>query len=504
MVKSITFVMVALATVAASALDFSDNCHGSGRCNKDYPSLTGRQIKDLFKPIYEGQGCKSCGSHAFNGGKKHKEYFVFEEIGECTVKESVRIHVYSMKEDIAKWQIAIQDHLRGSKYSAPCSESISGNGTLVKIRFATGPVDETVSQLAKECRLQRSEVVVCHQVRSRTLSAFINLLEKVIQELYATRQEDIQCLGCGKSMTREILKWIDFLSELYETVITDITSVTIPQINTLRFRSINFDSISPHSCSSGILADSEGRVQALWLSYLGHHDKCSGSDTAYHLGLAISTILPVLRPLHQDLYPQLRSLNIELTPVLMSKARDMGFSDAWDQRVEAANPAHHHVYKVRRTETGSLSSTILEELDLILSINGKVITRIQELDVQYEAESLEMVVLRNKEELMPTVPTELVDENETGRVVTWAGAMIQALHKAVLQQRKQAPSRVPTSEMVKDDSQECGWRTVEYTPLERASSSSSVDTIEQELGVQNESQDKLVEKLDILEARTKL
>lgn len=58
--------------------------------------------------------------------------------------------------------------------------------------------------------------------------------------------------------------------------------------------------------------------------------------------------------------------------------------------------------------------------------------------------------------------------------------------------------------MVKDDSQECGWRTVEYTPLERVSSSSSVDIIAQELGVQKESQDKLVEKLDTLEARTKL
>ncbi|KAG0332464.1 hypothetical protein BG000_009986 [Podila horticola] len=107
MVKSITFIMVAIATVAGSALGYSDNCHGSGKCNKGmggictgafnrysdntvynsytsrtnghctaiyrcdggYPSLTGRQIKDLFAPIYGGQGCKGCGSHAFNGGK---------------------------------------------------------------------------------------------------------------------------------------------------------------------------------------------------------------------------------------------------------------------------------------------------------------------------------------------------------------------------------------------------------------------------------------------------
>ncbi|KAF8978776.1 hypothetical protein BGZ52_005569, partial [Haplosporangium bisporale] len=232
-----------------------------------------------------------------------------------------------------------------------------------------------------------------------------------------------------------------------ETVITDITSVAIPQNYAPRFRSINFDSITvdtpqAHSCSSGVLADSAGRVQALWLSYMGHRSNTSGSDTEYHLGLSISTILPVLKPLQQGLYPKLRSLNIELAPVLMSKARHMGLSDAWVKRVEAANPARQQIYIVRRTEAGSLSATILKELDLILSINGQVITRIQELDVQYEAESLEMVVLRNKEELTLTVPTEAVDGNGTSRIVWWAGAMLHEPHKAVLQQSKQVPSRV--------------------------------------------------------------
>ncbi|KAF9372729.1 hypothetical protein CPB97_001047 [Podila verticillata] len=363
-----------------------------------------------------------------------------------------------------------------------------------------------------------------------------------------------------------------------ETVITDITSVAIPQNYAPRFRSINFDSITvdtpqAHSCSSGVLADSAGRVQALWLSYMGHRSNTSGSDTEYHLGLSISTILPVLKPLQQGLYPKLRSLNIELAPVLMSKARHMGLSDTWVKRVEAANPARQQIYIVRRTEAGSLSATILKELDLILSINGQVITRIQELDVQYEAESLEMVVLRNKEELTLTVPTEAVDGNGTSRIVWWAGAMLHEPHKAVLQQSKQVPSRVyislrsygspsymygmasmmwvthingtptpdldsflgavrqcpdntyvrvkimsfemvpsvlsvktnmhywPTSEMTKDDTQESGWRTVEYLPLERVSSSASVATIAQELDVKNE--EKLIEKLDVLES-TKL
>ncbi|KAK5805627.1 meiotically up-regulated gene family-domain-containing protein [Linnemannia elongata] len=107
MVKSITFFMVAIATVAGSVFGFFDTCNGSYRCNNegmsitckeafnrfnddtvynsftsltnrdcaaiyqcigDYPALTGRQIKDLFAPINAGQGCKGCGSHAFNGG----------------------------------------------------------------------------------------------------------------------------------------------------------------------------------------------------------------------------------------------------------------------------------------------------------------------------------------------------------------------------------------------------------------------------------------------------
>ncbi|KAG0039870.1 hypothetical protein BGZ82_006422 [Podila clonocystis] len=73
-------------------------------------------------------------------GRTHTKYFVFEEIGGCTKKESVRLHVDSMRRDIAKWQSAINDlgsmyhdiafvqrnmldkikkHLKGTKYSAP-------------------------------------------------------------------------------------------------------------------------------------------------------------------------------------------------------------------------------------------------------------------------------------------------------------------------------------------------------------------------------------------------
>ncbi|KAG0333575.1 hypothetical protein BG004_000771 [Podila humilis] len=234
-----------------------------------------------------------------------------------------------------------------------------------------------------------------------------------------------------------------------KTVVTDITSVTIPHNGTPRFRGINLDAITldtplAQQCSSGVLADSEGRVQGLWLSYLGERN-ASGRDNEYHLGLHISTIMPILQPMQQGLYPKLRNLNIEVMPVQMAQARHMGLTDEWVKKVEEANPSRHHIFMVRRTETGSVSSSILQELDLILSINGQVITRMYEMDVQYDALELEMVVLRKKAEVKVTVPTEAVDGSGTSRLVIWAGAMMHEPHKAVLQQSKTLPSRVYVS-----------------------------------------------------------
>ncbi|KAF9967794.1 hypothetical protein BGZ70_008184 [Mortierella alpina] len=106
MAKTFSLLLV-LAVAASSALGYSNNCHGSSRCTKDmaptcvsaysrftdgtiytastsrtygncaaiyrcnglYPSgMTGSKLKNLFSQIYSAQGCKGCGSHAFNGG----------------------------------------------------------------------------------------------------------------------------------------------------------------------------------------------------------------------------------------------------------------------------------------------------------------------------------------------------------------------------------------------------------------------------------------------------
>ena len=168
----------------------------------------------------------------------------------------------------------------------------------------------------------------------------------------------------------------------------------------------------------------------------------NGHDNEYHLGLHISTILPVLERLQRNEPVELRSLNVELMPVQMAQASAMGVSDDWIRKVQDANHAKHQIFMIRRTEASSESGHVLKELDLILAVNGKVITRMYEMDVQYEAEELEMTILRQKKEMTVKVKTSPVSGAGTKRVVFWGGAALQEPHKAVLQQSKTLPSQI--------------------------------------------------------------
>lgn len=188
---------------------------------------------------------------------------------------------------------------------------------------------------------------------------------------------------------------------------------------------ITLDTPLALQCSSGLLADSNGLVQGLWMNFLGERN-ANGHDNEYHLGVHISTVREVLDRLRNgEEHLALRSINVELMPVQMAQAAAMGLSDEWVSRVEKANPSKHQLFMIRRTEVGSESAKVLKELDLILSVNGKVITRMYEMDIQYDSDELELTILRGKKEMVVKVKTMPVSGDGTSRVVFWAGA---ALH----------------------------------------------------------------------------
>ncbi|KAF8253914.1 trypsin-like serine protease [Wilcoxina mikolae CBS 423.85] len=233
-----------------------------------------------------------------------------------------------------------------------------------------------------------------------------------------------------------------------KTAVTDITTVAVPANSTApRYRAINIDAITVDTslsgqCGSGVLADEDGTVRALWLTYLGDRAH-GGKDVEYHLGLATSSVLPIVRQVQQGIIPKLRYLNVELHLVHMSQVRIMGASEEWIRKVEEDNPERHQLFMVRKVECGQ--SQVLQEGDMILSVNGKVMTRITELDVMYDKKELDMIIIRGCQEMRMKVPTVPTDDLETDRVVIFCGAVLHRPHHAVRQQISKMHSEIYVS-----------------------------------------------------------
>jgi pro-apoptotic serine protease NMA111 len=236
---------------------------------------------------------------------------------------------------------------------------------------------------------------------------------------------------------------------IVRTSVTDITTVGIPaSATTPRYRATNVDAVTVDTgmasqCGNGVLITEDGTVQALWLTYMGERSAQNSRDLEYHLGLMTPSILPVIEKIQAGTLPELRILNCEMHSIQMSQARIMGVADEWIRRVEQEDPERHQLFMVRKVDFGHMGG--LRESDVILTLNGKLITRVDDLDVQYYSETLEAVIIRKKETMTLQVPTVPTGDLETTRALIFCGAVLHRPHHAVRQQISKLHSEVYVS-----------------------------------------------------------
>ncbi|KAK5743534.1 hypothetical protein LTR17_002709 [Elasticomyces elasticus] len=234
-----------------------------------------------------------------------------------------------------------------------------------------------------------------------------------------------------------------------KTAVTDITTVAIPaSASTPRYRAVNLDAVTVDTslsgqCGSGVLVTEDGTVQALWLTYLGERSGHSGKDVEYHLGFATPALLPVIEAVRRGEVPYLRILNLETQTVQMSQCRIMGVGEGWIERVEREDPERHQLFMVRKVDAGNTGG--LMEGDVVLTLDGKLITRVRDLDVMYGVDELRVLVVRGRKEVELVVPTVPTSELETGRVVVFCGAVLHRPHHAVRQQISKVHSDIYVS-----------------------------------------------------------
>jgi S1-C subfamily serine protease len=139
---------------------------------------------------------------------------------------------------------------------------------------------------------------------------------------------------------------------------------------------------------------------------------------------------------HRDLH----SLEVELSPLPLAGARQIGLSDAWTQRLAQHTPTRRQALTVVRMVGGSPAAQSLQQGDLLLAIDGQVVTRFREVErAAADKERVKVTVWRGQSELTLEVATADLPGTDIDRLVEWAGASLQAPHRAMSVQRGIAP-----------------------------------------------------------------
>jgi S1-C subfamily serine protease len=139
----------------------------------------------------------------------------------------------------------------------------------------------------------------------------------------------------------------------------------------------------------------------------------------------------------------LHSLEVELDVLPLAQARQLGLSDAWTQRLAQHTPTRHQALTVVRMVGGSDAAAKLQQGDLLLALDGQVVTRFREVEkAAADKPRVKVTVWRGQAEQTLDVATSELPGMDIDRVVEWAGATLQAPHRAMSVQRAIPPEGV--------------------------------------------------------------
>lgn len=234
-----------------------------------------------------------------------------------------------------------------------------------------------------------------------------------------------------------------------DTVVTDISSISIPSNLIPRYRATNLEAISidcnvSTRCNSGILTDNDGTVRALWLSFLGERQE--NKEKVYLMGLDIVNIKEVITILKNGGKPQVSIVDAEFGSISILNARIRSVPEEWIEKMEKESHSRLQFMTVSRVSYTTATER-LETGDVILSVNDKMVIEMDDLDgvttpadKYEESPILKFKVVREGQVLDLNIAT--VNVPETDRLIIFAGSIIQAPHHAVHQAMTEMPKGV--------------------------------------------------------------
>ncbi|HWY93711.1 MAG TPA: trypsin-like peptidase domain-containing protein [Steroidobacteraceae bacterium] len=225
-----------------------------------------------------------------------------------------------------------------------------------------------------------------------------------------------------------------------ETSVAAIDAIQLPLPRTPIFRDTNTEVVTlvngPDD-HDGVIVDKTGGVLGLWSAFSVDDGR---EVTERNMGLPIDLVVEMMNVIRNG--GTLRSLEAELSAVSMSTALKLGLSQRSLQRLQHHMPADGQVLSVARLVAGTPAAQLLQTGDLILGIDGQPVTRFREVERSAQKPRVRLDVWRAGAELVFELDTVVLNGRDIDRILRWAGATLQAPHRALAAQRGIAPQGV--------------------------------------------------------------
>jgi len=218
--------------------------------------------------------------------------------------------------------------------------------------------------------------------------------------------------------------------------------LTLPRPSVPQFKEANTNSViinNPPLVASGVLLDKKGKIRSWWTNFT-----VGRSNNTYDRGLPVDQIIKIRDQWLAKGKVDIHSLEVELAPITIASARKYGLSDKWMNAFQNKGKSSQ-VLQVTKRVAGADSFDKLQQGDLLLSINSKLIARFEDLEQQSKAGDAKIVVWRDGKQVDLVVRMKELSGNDTETIYLWSGALLQKPHRAVAAQYGLAMSGVYVS-----------------------------------------------------------
>ncbi|KAG5247313.1 DegP protease family protein [Salix suchowensis] len=196
---------------------------------------------------------------------------------------------------------------------------------------------------------------------------------------------------------------------------------------------------------TGVLCDKRGKVRAIWGSFSDQDCQFVRGIPIYMISQIVNSIICggngsslLINGVKRGM-PLIRTLEVSLSPILLSEARNFGLSNDWIQALDEKDPVRRQVLCVEGCYAGSKAENILKQSDMLLAVNKELITCFHDIEKACQAleecgdndGKLKITIFRQGCEVDLLVGTDVRDGNGTTRAINWCGCLVQDSHPAV-------------------------------------------------------------------------